>query len=295
MTLRFETIDFTKKDAFSPYYECCPQKTSDYSFVNLWGWASIYGLKWAWADHLVWIKATLPQNRFWAPVGDWKKVFWQKAIDLLTDGGTPVTFVRIPELLLSIWQENIDRPMDIKETRGEWDYLYSVKALVELKGNRYHKKKNLLNQFKKKYAYRYIPFDVSLVEDALALQDNWCTWRDCESSDMLSAENRVIAKIFKYWNELDPMIGGALFVDDQMAAYTIGEKLDPKSLVIHFEKGDPVFKGVYQAINQMFLSQTADGFDVVNREQDIDDPGLRKAKLSYHPIAYNKKYQVTFT
>lgn len=295
MVLHFESIDFKKKDAFSTYYERCPQKTSDTSFVNLWGWASIYGLKWAWTDHLVWIKETLPKIRFWAPVGSWENVDWQQTIDLLIDGGMPVTFIRVPEVLLAVWQQIIDRSFSIKETRGDWDYLYSVKALVELKGNRYHKKKNLFNQFKKRYAYRYIPFDASLVEAALSLQNNWCTWRDCESSEMLSAENRVIEKIFTYWEDLDAVMGGALFVGDQMAAYTIGEKLDPATLVIHFEKGDPSFKGVYQAINQMFLAQTTGSFEVVNREQDLDDPGLRKAKLSYHPIDFNKKYEVTFT
>jgi hypothetical protein len=31
---------------------------------------------------------------------------------------------------------------------------------------------------------------------------------------------------------------------------------------------------------------------VVNREQDLDDPGLRKAKESYHPIDFMKKYEL---
>ena len=44
-----------------------------------------------------------------------------------------------------------------------------------------------------------------------------------------------------------------IFVKDEMVAYTIGERLDKQTLVIHFEKGNPAYKGVYQAINQMFL------------------------------------------
>ncbi len=66
-------------------------------------------------------------------------------------------------------------------------------------------------------------------------------------------------------------------------------------LLIHFEKGNPEFKGIYQAINQFFLNHLQHPYQTVNREQDLDDDGLRKAKLSYHPIDFIRKYQVTIT
>ena len=34
---------------------------------------------------------------------------------------------------------------------------------------------------------------------------------------------------------------------------------------------------------------------LVNREQDLNDPGLHKAKLSYHPVEFLQKYRVTLT
>jgi hypothetical protein len=64
--------------------------------------------------------------------------------------------------------------------------------------------------------------------------------------------------------------------------------------VIHFEKGNHEYKGVYQAINQMFLEHSENNFEFVNREQDLGDEGLRKAKLSYNPVDFIKKYRVTF-
>jgi hypothetical protein len=48
----------------------------------------------------------------------------------------------------------------------------------------------------------------------------------------------------------------------------------------------------YQAMNQMFLQNSAGDFAFVNREQDLNDEGLRKAKLSYLPADFLKKYQI---
>jgi hypothetical protein len=77
-----------------------------------------------------------------------------------------------------------------------------------------------------------------------------------------------------------------------MAAYTVADGLTQDTVVIHFEKGDTQYKGVYQAINQMFLVHGAANFALVNREQDLNDEGLRKAKLSYHPTQFLRKYRV---
>ena len=82
-------------------------------------------------------------------------------------------------------------------------------------------------------------------------------------------------------------------VDGTMVAYTVAEALTPQSVVIHFEKGDTQYKGVYQAINQMFLANSAADYTFVNREQDLNDEGLRKAKMSYHPEDYLRKCSVT--
>jgi hypothetical protein len=94
---------------------------------------------------------------------------------------------------------------------------------------------------------------------------------------------------------LNGITGGALLVDQDLAAYTVAEVLPDNTIVIHFEKGCPGFKGSYQAINQMFLAQDENpGSHIVNREQDIGDEGLRKAKLSYHPVDFIRKYEVVF-
>jgi hypothetical protein len=293
MTITFEPIAIEKQEAYIKYLAKCPQKTSDYSFVNLWGWAHEYGLCWAWEEHLVWIKQTRPLVSYWAPVGAWQMVNWSDRLAQLAAAHS--RFDRIPDRLLQYWKESQKSRLQIEAARGHWDYLYAVSELVNLQGNRFHKKKNLLNQFKKKYDYTYRTLGPDLIDQALAMQTDWCTWRDCESSETLTAENRAIERVLKDWEHLSGITGGALMVNHKMTAYTVAESLTDDMLLIHFEKASPDYKGGYQAVNQMFLAHSHEGFKTVNREQDLDDEGLRNAKLSYHPIDFLHKFRVVIS
>jgi hypothetical protein len=291
MDLRFEPNSLDRQGDYLEIFSRCPQIASDYSFLNLWAWAEEYGLTWAWDGDLVWIRQNLPEEFFWAPVGLWDAIDWQSRLRLRASARS--IFTRVPEKLTNLWRKTFSQEIHIEEERGNWDYIYRVSDLVELKGNRYHKKKNLLNQFDRKYDFSYQPFGAEMVEQAMAMQTDWCTWRDCESSDILSSENRAIFRILKEWKQLAGLFGGALVVDGSMVAYTVAEALTRDMLLIHFEKADTQYKGIYQAINQKFLANSAAEYTFVNREQDLDDEGLRKSKLSYHPEDYLEKFRIT--
>ncbi|MGD8761871.1 MAG: phosphatidylglycerol lysyltransferase domain-containing protein [Desulfobacteraceae bacterium] len=290
MTLEFEPIELERQQEYTGLLARCPQVVSDYSFLNLWAWAEDYGLRWAWEDNLVWIQQTHPQISYWAPVGAWQEIDWRARF--VESPNNHTTFIRVPQTLAEGWRADLGDRVTTVEDRGHWDYVYSVDELVELKGNRYHKKKNLVNQFKKKYDYVYTPLEPDLIDLARGMQEDWCSWRDCESSEILSAENSAIYRVLRDWDLLEGTLGGALMMDQVMVAYTVAEALSDDMLLIHFEKGDVEYKGVYQAINQMFLAHSGVGFRFVNREQDLGDEGLRKAKLSYHPVDYLKKCRV---
>ena len=292
MKLFFEPIHMEQQDDYRRQLALCGQIASDYSFTNLFGWGPEYGLEWAWHDGLVWIRQTHPFTALWAPVGDWKAVDWPSRISAVSSMAERI--IRIPEALRQIWQNAIPDEIGLLESRGQWDYLYRIEELAQLSGNRFHKKKNLVNQFKKNYPFEYLPFGPEMVRQALAMQQDWCTWRDCENHETLGAENKAIARVLDQWRNLKGLTGGALRVEDNLVAYTIAERMPDKTVVIHFEKGNPEYKGSYQAINQLFLESLDPGADLVNREQDLDDDGLRKAKLSYHPVAYVKKYELAF-
>jgi hypothetical protein len=292
MNLTFEPIALERQHEYIERLARSPQVGSDYSFLNVWAWAEEYGLTWAWDGPLVWLRQTRPAEAMWAPVGPWHETDWDRC--LASGGLAGRTLIRVPERLADLWQTRFGERVRVESERGHWDYIYRVSDLVELSGNRFHKKKNLLRQFEKSYEYRYVEFGPRMIEQALAMQEDWCTWRDCESSDLLASENRAIVRVLTHWDRFDRILGGALFVENIIVAYTLAEPLTADTLVIHFEKGCPAYKGGYQAINQMFLAHAGGAYEFVNREQDLGSEGLRKAKESYNPVDYLRKSKVTF-
>jgi hypothetical protein len=290
MQMEFEPIHLEQQTNYLEALDQCSQISSDYSFSNLFGWADEYGLAMAWDENLVWIRQSKPQKRLWAPIGPWEAIDWDDVFNRRFASGT--RFMRIPERLSRLWQKNFGDRIIIEEDRDHWDYLYDINEMVELKGNRFHNKKNLLKQFIKKYDYRFETFSPAMIEPAMAMQADWCNWRDCESSDVLSAENRSVFKVLMHWNDLVGLTGGVIIVEDIIVAYTVAEKMNDASIVVHYEKGCPDYKGIYQAINQMFLESLPENFKIVNREQDLGEEGLRQAKMSYNPSGFLKKYRV---
>ena len=77
-----------------------------------------------------------------------------------------------------------------------------------------------------------------------------------------------------------------------MQGFTLGELLNDNTAVIHVEKAVSEFHGIYAAINQMFCADSFKNTTYINREQDLGNEGLRKAKLSYHPAKFVEKFRI---
>jgi len=287
MTLTYGPIHIDQESAYRQRLASCPQASSDYSFVNLWSWADVHGLEWAWQDDLVWILQRKDNAlTHWAPIGDWKTVDWQQQSENLTAMGR---FDRVPEQLARQWQALPSAPRQVVSRRGHWDYLYDITALATLPGNRFHKKKNLLNQFLKKNEFHYEAVGPELVGKILELQENWCEIKRCEEDSALLDEDRAVYEALKHMDVLQ-FHGGAIVIEGKVAAFSLGEMLNSTTAVIHIEKGDPSITGIYAAMNKLFCENAWSKATFINREQDLGIEGLRKAKLSYNPHHLVIKY-----
>ncbi|ATD80827.1 MULTISPECIES: DUF2156 domain-containing protein [Desulfovibrio] len=292
MSKKFIPVSLDDSQRYYDIWQRTPQRSLDYTLANLWGWQEYYGLEWCFEDSMCWIRQTRPYEVCWAPVGDWNAVDWKSLLPC-SFNETAHEVVRVPEELLHVWQERLPGLVDAEEDRGQWEYLYKQEELADLPGNRFHKKRNHYNSYIKNYGEPdYHDLDDRMIEDVLAVQDDWCQWHECEDSPSLRAENEAINRVLSHWNSFRNLVGGSLYVDGKMVAFSVGENLDGTSLGVHYEKGLSGFKGVYQTINCTFARRAGTGFTYINRAQDLDEEGLRQAKMTYMPTDFLRKYKV---
>lgn len=171
------------------------------------------------------------------------------------------------------------------EDRDNFDYLYRREDLSDLRGRKYHKKRNLIKAFVQSHEFTAEPLLDEHIPSAIEILE---TWRQGQPED--GDYNAAREGLEKSW-ELQ-LCGGIYFVENKPIGYSLGEELaDGSSFVIHFEKGVPGYKGLFQFINQSFAAILPEFYETINREQDLGDPGLRQAKHSYKPTSYVFKYK----
>jgi hypothetical protein len=289
----FREIRLEDAAIFNEYFHKHPPLISEYTFTNLFMWRNYYHFTWTLWNQLLCIMAHHPEHIpfFLPPIGDtFTRDCIINCIKYLRSKGFPGEVQRIPEALVDKNFKDAQE-FDVMLDRNNSDYVYLKDDLIRLPGNRYHRKKNQINQFKKKYTFQYQPLTLELVQQCLTLESHWCDLKHCDQVPSLSGEEQAIHDALSNMHILN-FKGGAIFIDGKIEAFSLGERLNENTAVIHIEKANPAFEGLNQTLSQMFTEQACSSFVYINREQDLGEGGLRQAKLSYHPHHFINKYIV---
>lgn len=205
--------------------------------------------------------------------------------------GEKLMFCLLDEKQKEIIEKEYSGMMSFESYDGNSDYVYNQQELALLKGNKYHKKKNHVSRFERKFSdFRLELIDEINKYDAVKVAKMWYMERMDKSSMQKSAEFAAISESVEYFDKLN-LSGAILYVNENPVAMTIASAINGKACDIHFEKavGGYADNGAYAAINQKF-ARCLDEYEYINREEDIGIEGLRKAKMSYHPVILLKKY-----
>lgn len=170
------------------------------------------------------------------------------------------------------------------------DYIYSATELASLKGRKFEKKRNHLAKFRRTYDYTYEIIDLHNIAECVAISDQWRIANAAQVGDSVNLEFSALKRAAANYEQLG-LLGGLIRIDGKPVAFAIGEEINPKVFLVHFEKALDGYDGLYAAINNEFADHHLTKYQFVNREEDMGVEGLRKSKLSYHPVLVLEKYR----
>lgn len=176
--------------------------------------------------------------------------------------------------------------------RNGSDYIYKAEDLINLSGRKYHGKRNHIAQFERRYDWSYEDLFAGNLEDCRTVAKEWCKVHGCRDAHGFPSEPCAIDRALDNFDALH-LGGGLIRIDGKPVAFTIGEEINSRIYLLHFEKALDGYDGLYAVINHEYAARHLGGYELINREEDMGIEGLRKAKLSYHPEILLNRYRVT--
>ncbi|MFW5828037.1 MAG: DUF2156 domain-containing protein [Alkalispirochaeta sp.] len=277
-------IDLSMRDELHPRLSMLPDGVSEYTFAGLYLFRKTYDYHLSIIDGETLLIQGTKDNRdfFMLPCG------------LPSGDKTVEALLERYDYLKGLSESHADESRirlerlgyRMEEDRDNFDYLYRREDLALLQGRKFHKKRNHVNAFINNYEYDERALTPANVHDAIGILDAW------QQTQTDWADYAAAREALERYAELE-LKGYLVYVDDQPAAYTVGEPLmKGKSFVVHFEKALDGYRGVYQFINKAFATILPRHYHWINREQDLGDEGLRQSKMTYRPSGFVKKYRV---
>ena len=271
-------------------------ETSELTFTNLFIWSPLYG--WRWSQAGPWL--LLLQDKeghepsFLAPVGPSPRLeITRTVLDWLRrERGVGKPAIERADTRFAA-EVSRDAGFRVVPQREHFDYVYRTADLSELKGSGYHGKRNHISRFLEDHGgdFRFVPLGPENLDLCAKFQARWCEWRRCDEDMNLLEEWAAIRLGLTHYQALN-VKGAAVLIGESVEAFTFGELLNSQTAVVHIEKANPEIPGLYTLINQAFCKGYWAGVPFINREQDLGEDGLRKAKLSYHPVRLVEKFRV---
>ena len=173
-------------------------------------------------------------------------------------------------------------------SEGDSDYIYSKEKLSSYSGKKLHSKKNLLNQFMRKYDAEVVPISAENIPDAVYILD---TWQDQLGQPPENTDYHACREGLELFDRLF-LCGVIYYVEGKPAGFLMGEGITGDTFAIHFAKALTLYKGIYQYMYNHCAKALPDPFQYFNFEQDLGIQALRDAKKSYIPDITRNKYRL---
>jgi hypothetical protein len=289
-------ITLADRDRLNPFLQGNPQPLSGYTFASLICWAPVFHYQVALIDGEVLIVSCCPDAagacHMLQPVGPLPPATQEQLLACARELPYPLRIISASAQFVER-HGAFARSFDVVANRDNANYIYLAQDLAELPGRRHSKKRNLIAQAARLYDWTTEPLRPEHRAECLAVADDIAAKRTPESGVTLDQETVALATALELLGPLG-LDGLLVRVAGKAVAFSIFERLGPDAAVVMFERALRDYKGLYQVVNQETARVLVrQGYELINREEDLGDPGLRQAKESYSPLRLEPAYTMT--
>lgn len=289
----FAPIRPEHRELYAPYLYAAAHKGCEYSFANLymWGRQSAAVVE----DRLVFFSQFNRKTVYLFPAGSGDvKAALDAVLADARERGIACRLTCLSEEECKAVEELYPGQFGFHISRDDFDYIYNVRELADLAGRKFQRKRNHANRFwRERPQCRVVPITEENKARAAQMIDRWYEERLLKDPYQdFTMERSAISRGIKHMQALG-LEGIFLEENGQVLAVTFGSRMNGDTFDIHFEKALESVEGAYAAINQAFaryLLEQHPELMYLDREDDLGQEGLRKAKLSYCPVRLAEKH-----
>lgn len=294
--MNFTKLNLNSYSKLAPFFKGLNYVLAEYSFGYLFMYNEYVEYEYAIEEDVLFMRFKKDDIYIWlAPICKDEKDFISavskiKEVDSLAQEKTIIRSV--PERFISNIEKKFDAMVDKKE---KWaDYVYEIEPFSLIKGKKYHAKRNYISRFIREYGIAEInQINQDNIDGVLEFFEKFKQNEDKDSS-IFDMELKATSLILKNLSVIKAE-AYVMSLAGEIIGFTIGE-ISGNTLIVHVEKCNKQYVGVYETLTNAFVRKMREKYPslvYVNREDDAGDEGLKKAKLSYHPIAVMPKCEVT--
>ncbi len=298
--MNFTPITLSEFQSLIPFFNRQPYELCPYLLSSMIAWQndSYEVFNTILGEDLIVVARVKDKRCLFLPLAPIDRFPPAKLLDLMLEAEVDMVFPVPDQYLTYHGRQQTADFFHIEEKPDHSDYVYRAQDLAQLKGNIFSKKRNLINQFEREYlgdgrveVTSITPADTA---ECLDFLEEWCLSNDCDGKDRddLACEKEAAKFTLKH-QEVFETKGLLLRIDGEICAFGMGTRLTKDMGVLNFEKAFADIKGLYQYFDRECARRLFPGFQYINKENDMGEPGLRKAKKSYHPVRIVKAYQLS--
>jgi len=220
MTLAFHPLTLFDREAMQAVTLPSGRRNCNYNIANLVGWQFLFNTEVCVLENAVVLCYTFDGQRAYM-VCTSEELSLKLIEALLDDSNGDLALIGLEDSQVAQFSIfNSPFSISVEPVRDRYDYIYRRTDLATLHGRHLDAKRNHIHRFRAEHPdFEYHILTPEYFDECRRLTEIW--QEEKGGSDTINAEKQAMETIFSNWDALG-MIGGSIFVDGHMVAFTYG-------------------------------------------------------------------------